>query len=313
MMVADLGAVHHLLGADLLRRGHLADGGGNGGIGRNGSLHIVGEIPGIGAGIGAELFLIQGLEIVKGLLGGVAEDAVGVALEGSQVIEGGRFFGLLPALYRFDGGRLPLAGGGNLLGLLFFLIPLGRGGSVAHGKLDGVERLGLKRADLCLALHQQRQRRRHDAPHIQGAVIEDGEQSRSVDAHQPVGLGAAESGLMQAVILATGTEAFKTGADGRVLHAGNPQPLHGLVASGEVVGGAEDQLALAPSVAGVDDSGNILPAHKGFEDVKLCPLVPADLKAPRQRHDGQILIAPFGVIGVVGFGAGKLGQMSETP
>ena len=32
MMVADLGAVHHLLGADLLRRGHLADGGGNGGI-----------------------------------------------------------------------------------------------------------------------------------------------------------------------------------------------------------------------------------------------------------------------------------------
>ena len=90
--------------------------------------------------------------------------------------------------------------------------------------------------------------------------IQHRKQPRGVDAHQPIGLLTAQGGLVQAVIVAAGAEAVEALPDGAVLHAGNPQPFHGLGTARQMVGGAEDQLPLASGVAGVHHLRHILPA-----------------------------------------------------
>ena len=62
--------------------------------GSGGCLHILGQILAVGTGIGRQLFLIEGLQVVKGLLGGVAVDTVSFPLHGRLMIEAGRLFGL---------------------------------------------------------------------------------------------------------------------------------------------------------------------------------------------------------------------------
>ena len=110
------------------------------------------------------------MEIVEGLLGGVAENTVGVALEGGQIVERGRFLGLFLALHAFDDYCLALAGVGDGIGILSVLHSVCRGGKAAI-ELDGAERFCHKCGDLRLALYQQRQRGRHDAPNVQCAAI----------------------------------------------------------------------------------------------------------------------------------------------
>ena len=80
MMVADFLAVAYLFGKDGFRRGQTANGGSSGDIGRDAGSHIVGEIPAVRPGIGAELLFIQGLKIIQYLLCGIAQDAIGIPL-----------------------------------------------------------------------------------------------------------------------------------------------------------------------------------------------------------------------------------------
>ena len=118
---------------------------------------------------------------------------------------------------------------------------------------------------------------------------------------------------MQAVIVPAGTEVFKALPDGPVLHAGDPQPLHRLGASGQMVGGAENQLSLPASVAGVHHLGHVLPAQQGPQGVELAPFLLPDSKAPAFRQDGQILPPPLAVPGVIGRRLGQLRQMPHAP
>ena len=92
MVVGDFGAVAYLGGQNGVRHSHPADLRRRSRQSRNRPFHIGGQIPAVGAGIGAELLFIQCLEIVQGLLGRVAKLPVGIPLEGCQVIEGRRFF-----------------------------------------------------------------------------------------------------------------------------------------------------------------------------------------------------------------------------
>ena len=134
-----------------------------------------------------------------------------------------------------------------------------------------------------------------------------------VDAHQPVRAGAAEGRLIQPVIFTPRTQLRKALFDGGVLHGGDPQPLHGLCAARHVVDGAEDKLPLAPCVAGVDHLAHILPAHEVPEQLELFGFVRSQGIAPACGQDGQIVIAPLGVLFIVHIRAGKLRQMSEAP
>ena len=135
----------------------------------------------------------------------------------------------------------------------------------------------------------------------------------SVDAHQPVRAGAAEGGLVQPVIFTPRTQLRKALSDGGVLHGGDPKPLHGFRAARHVVDGAEDQLPLAPCVAGVDNLGHVLPAHEIPQQLELFGFVRFQREAPACGQDGQIVIAPLGVLFIVHIRARQLCQMPEAP
>ena len=79
--------------------------------------HIPGEVAAVGAGIADEFMaLVEGLGGLEGLLGRVAVEAVGVALQLRQIVEeGGREFSLL-ALDGLDAGLAAPAALGDLLG-----------------------------------------------------------------------------------------------------------------------------------------------------------------------------------------------------
>ena len=313
VVVADFFAVAHLSCVHTPRRVCFADGGGHGCKLRHRGFQIVCEEAAVRAGIGAELLFIEGLQIVQRLLGGIAQRAVGFSLEGGQVIELRRFLRFLRALHRFDRDRLTGAGGGEGVRLRFFFELLGHGGKIAAAKIYRVKGFRAKRPDLRLPLDDERQRGRHDAPYVQGTVVEDGKQARGVDAHQPVRAGAAEGGLVQPVIFPPRTKVRKALSDGLVLHGGDPQPLHGFCAARHVVDGAEDKLPLAPCVAGVDDLGHVLPAHEVPQQLELFGFVRFQREAPVCGQDGQIVVAPFCVLFIVHIRARQLRQMPEAP
>ena len=144
-------------------------------------------------------------------------------------------------------------------------------------------------------------------------MIENRIQTGGVDANQPVGLGAAQGGAVETVILGAGAEVLKALADGVFLHGGQPQAKHGLFAVCQDIHVAEDELALAPGVAGVHDLGHILPVHKVPHQQELRLLVSGHDIAPVFRNDGKIRKLPLGVFIVILLRAGQLRQMPQAP
>ena len=87
----------------------------------------------------------------------------------------------------------------------------------------------------------------------------------------------------------------------------------GFGAARQAVDGAENQLTLAPGIAGVDYLGHVLPPQQGTQHVELIPLVLGDGEAPGLRQNGQVIIAPLGVVGVIGGGIRQPGQVPQAP
>ena len=171
VMVADLRAVTDLTGVELLRNVHTADRGGDGGKRRDGPFHIVCQESAVGAGISAEFLFIERLQIVERLLGRVAEQSVGVALERGQVVERGRLLGFFFALHGPDGSRFAFAGVGHRFGLRLCFQFVAGGGEAAAVEDDRIERLWLKCRNFRFPLHKERQRWGHDAPDVQGTMV----------------------------------------------------------------------------------------------------------------------------------------------
>ena len=148
----------------------------------------------------------------------VAKNAVRVTLERGQIVERGRLFGLVFLLDAFHHSCLTSAGVGKLRCGSVILKLFRHGGYAAAIKLHRVKRLCAERTDLCLTLHQQRQRWGEDAPDVQCAMVKHGKEPCGVDPHQPICLGAAERRLMQTVIVAARTEVLESTADRIILH-----------------------------------------------------------------------------------------------
>ena len=136
------------------------------------AFHIIRQISAVGAGIGAELLLIEALHIIQGLLGGIAMDAVRISLQRGQVIKGRSFLILFLGPDRlYD--RLPGAAE-QCFSVGFLFLFFAHSDEITEVQFSSIESFGLKCVDLCLALYKQRQRGRNYPPDIQSAVIEHG-------------------------------------------------------------------------------------------------------------------------------------------
>ena len=277
------------------------------------ALHILRQIAAVRAGVGGKTLFIQRLGVVQGLLGSVAQQPVGVALERGQVVKLGRVFCFLSGFQGYD-VRLPVvAQGRDALRFRTVGQAFAHGGHHAAFQSDMIKRRWPERGDLRLALYKQCQSRGHDAADVERLPIQQGEMPRGVDAHQPVRLRAAKGGLIQRVIFAGGLQALEALADGAVLHGGNPQALNGFLAARQQIYEAKNQLALAPRVRGADQAFHARVLHELFQNRKLLFGSFADFVLPWVGQDGQILLAPLGVAFVIAGRGSQFDQMADAP
>ena len=280
---------------------------------RSGLRHIGGQIPAVRPGIGQQLLLVEGLRVVQRLFCRVAEHPVCLPLEGGQVVELGRRLFLL---FTGDGSADRLrAGTGRPQGLRLL-----RGGDLlrhrlgpAQGKTHMVVLLLAEHCDFAVPVHQHGKGGCLDTPHIQGAVVQHRKKPCGVDPDEPVCFLAAEGGLIQRVIVRAGAQVSEALPDRRVLHGGDPQAGKGLPAACHLIDQPEDELALTPGVAGVDQFGDILPVHKAFQILEGVLLVLRQHIAEGLRQDGKVIILPLFVAGVVPGRIHRGHQMPHAP
>ena len=164
--------------------------------------------------------------------------------------------------------------------------------------------------DLAVPVGQHRQGGRLYPPHIQGAVVEDGEQAARVDADEPVRLLAAKRRLIQRVIVLAGAQVGKALPDRRVLQRRNPEAVERLGTSGGLIDQPEDQLTLASRVACVDQLRHIRAFHQGTENVELGGLFLGHHIAEGGGQDGKVLIPPLLIAVIIG---GRIRQPHQMP
>ena len=301
------------------------------GLARHGQV-VLGQVARVGTRVGQGLVaLVQALGQRQRGLGRIAELAVGLALQAGQVEQQRAGLGAGPA-FLGDGAGLAAHGGsdgqrlalgphavGALLGVFRVFLP-GRveplaGVAAGFGQEGGVHFPVIARhvaADLLLAFHHHRQRGGLHAAHggqEEAAVarVEGRHGARAVDAHQPVGLGAAARGVGQALHLLLAAQLLEAVADGLRRHALQPQALHrlaepfaiGFGAAGVLLDQAEDQLALAPGVAGVDQRRDVLAPGLAHHGVQARLGLVDRLEVEVRRDHRQVGEAPLAALDVV--------------
>ena len=167
--------------------------------------------------------------------------------------------------------------------------------------------------DLAIPVGQHRQGRRLHPPHIQSTVVEDREQAARVDADEPVRLLAAKCRLIQRVIVRAGAQVGKALPDRRILHRRNPETGERLGTSGSLIDQPEDQLTLAPRVAGVDQFRHIRAFHQGTENGELVSLFLGHHIVEGGGQDGKVLIPPLLIAVIVGGRVRQSHQMTNAP
>ena len=311
MVVRDFFAVADLRQIHVRNLLHPADRSGGGKQRRDIFLHIICEKSAVRPGIGAELFLIERLQIVQSLLGGIIEQPVRVPLQGGQIVKGRRVFCSFLSFHLCHCCFTLTVCNNHFRGFAVgHTLCVGRKSAVQAHKIEGLRH---ESRNFRLTLHQQGQRGGHDPPDGQCPTIEQGEKAGGIDAHQPIGSCAAKGGLVEAVILRSVLQMLKALPDGAVLHAGNPKAFYGLSAPGQGIGCTEDQFSLPSGVTGIDDLGNLLPVHQLPQQVKLLLLPRLYGIAEGVRKNGEVGHAPFAEPLVVGGGFCQLRQMAEAP
>ena len=278
-----------------------------------GFLHIRSQKAAVSTGIGQQLLFIEGLGIFQSLLGRIAEDPVCLPLQGGQVIELRGIFLLLLLGHRstdhfafraIHQGRLCLGKVLEAFGQHF--------GSVQI-QLHMVEFFLFEGGDPALTLHQHCQGRRLDTAHIQGAVVQNGEQTGSIDTNQPVGFLTAQGAMVQGIVLAAGAQFLETFPDRAVLHGRDPEAFHRLCASGHAIDQPEDKFTLTARVTGIDDGIHIGTVHKVAEIVKSILFARCQYISERLREDGKIIIMPLFIAFIITGRVHGRYQMAHTP
>ena len=243
------------------------------------------------ARVGTQALFVEALRIVQRLLGGVAEDAVRIALERGQVVER---VGSLTLFLLGYGCNDALAAGRDhgCLSLASAFESLALGRKISEVQLGGIEGFGNKAGDVCLSLREHGERGRNDAACVQGAVVGDGEQPRGVDADEPVGALTTARGGKEPVIVRAGAKVSKGAAYLAILHRVEPETQRGLGAAREFIEVAEDKFALASGVTGVYDLRDVIIEHEPTQVAKLFSLILWHPVAPVMGQYGQVGYTP---------------------
>ena len=123
-------------------------------------------------------------------------------MERGQVVERGRVLTLFSALdpcYM----HLTRANTREYVGLSFLSDSVAGKRNTAAVECDGVESFGLEILNLALALDEQRERRRHHAPHVERAMVNQRHKPRGVHTNKPVCFRPAQRGGIEVVIFST--------------------------------------------------------------------------------------------------------------
>ena len=108
-----------------------------------------------------------------------------------------------------------------------------------------------------------------------------------------------------------GVQIGKALPDCRVLHRRDPETGEGFGASG--IDQSEDQLNLAPRVAGVDQFRHIRAFHKVTENVELGGLFLGHHIVEGGGQDGKVLIPPLLIAVIIGGRIRQPHQMTDAP
>ena len=193
--------------------------------------------------------------------------------------------------------------------------------SVGGGCEAGVHEpvgLGLEGADLLLAAGDDRQRRGLDAAQRDGAVEgraqADRGRARRVHADDPVGLRARAGRLLEARELRAGRSAANASRIAALVIEDSHSRLTGSLRLGLLVQVGEDQLALAPGVAGVDDLVDVVAVQLlGDHRHLLARALVAHDELEALGHDRQVGHPPALELGVVLVGLGELDEVPDGP
>src|SRR4051794_2157257 len=291
--------------------------------------HVARQVARAGARIG------QGLVLLVAALRGAQRAAraeavarVGLALQRREVVQERRALLALGLVELGDLAAHAAHGGDDGVRLVGALqARLGAGVEAAlvaaralglEGGVDQPVLLGLEGADLLLAARDDGQRRRLHAPERDGAVERgaqpDGGRARGVHADDPVGLRARLRRVAQLAEVRLVAQLAEGVAHRLIGHRVQPQALDGLLRLHVLVDVGEDQFALAPGVAGVDDRLDVLAAQLVAHDLHLLlGALVAHHELEGARHDRQIGHAPLLELVVVLVGLGELDEVTDGP
>ncbi len=296
---------------------------------------ILRQVARIGPRIGQRLvLLIKRLRQLQRAARGEAEAVRGLALERGQVVKQRRR--LARGLLRFgDNPGFPLAARLDGIGLLKRPQPVGAGVRVGFVLLKilappaaavvagldaeitihfpvGFRHEGL---DFFFPADEDGQRRRLHAsrrgePEAAETRIHRGQRAGGVDAHQPVALAAAQRGIGQRLHLLVAAQFTERLLDGGVGHRLHPQPPRRLFHPRGFDDVAENQLPLAPGVAGVDDLAHVAPLHEALEHFQAIRRVIARLQLEFLRQNRQALEFPTWLLPL---GLARQRQLDQVP
>ncbi|MNL12260.1 hypothetical protein D3C87_1331230 [compost metagenome] len=170
--------------------------------------------------------------------------------------------------------------------------------------------------DLLLALHHDRQRRGLHPAHrgqeeTAALAVERGHRPRAVDADQPVGLRPAARGIGQRHHFLVVAQLRKPVADGLRRHRLQPQPAHRLLGLGLLRDQAEDQLPLAPRIAGVDQAGHVLALDQPVQHLQPRLGLLDRAQVEMRRNHRQIGEAPLAALDLVVVRRGNLHEVAH--
>ena len=302
---------------------------------------ILGQRARIGTRIGEHLVaFVERLRDLERARGGEAEAFVRVALEAGEIEQQRRELRGRLALLSHD-ARLALALGANGRGA--GLIPqalgtqavvdvfLGRrglgefliepaAGIISRRTVEGGVQFPIstrdKLANAILALDEDRQRRRLHAPDgrlVEAAAlrVEGRHGTRAIDADEPVGLAAAGGGVGERAQILVGAQMLEAVANRGGRHGLQPQALERLLGAGVLDDVAEDQLALAPGVTGIDEAVHVLSFEQLLERLEPRQALLARQQVEVRRDDRQIGQTPLALLGLEGLGTGDFQQMPD--